>query len=114
MEVTRMTTLILDIPAELYEQLDAEARRLQKPAQLIAQELLKEKLDRLHAKPVQTEHEQLVSVLKQAGLLAEPGPAMVHLAARPRATLEEAHRAFARSEGKPLSEIVLEQRGPKE
>lgn len=109
-----MTTLILDIPADLYEQLDAEARRLQKPTQLIAQELLKEKLTRLQARTVHTEHEQLVMALKHAGLLAEPGPAMIQRAARSRATLEEAHAAFARSQGKPLSEIVLEQRGPKE
>ncbi len=108
-----MTTLLLDIPAELYEHLDSEAKRLHKPVHLLAQEMLKENLVRLQAKPVLTEHEHLVNALKRVGLLAEPSPMMRQLAARRRATLEEAHQAFATSEGKPLSEIVLEQRGTK-
>jgi hypothetical protein len=52
-------------------------------------------------------------VLLAAGLLAEPTPEMLAVAAQSTATLEEVQAAFARVGGKPLSEIVIEQRGPK-
>jgi hypothetical protein len=54
-----------------------------------------------------------VAAMRAAGLLAEPSPAMLARAARATLTLEEISAALDRAEGKPLSEIIIEQRGPK-
>jgi hypothetical protein len=56
------------------------------------------------------ERERGIEVLRAAGLLAEPSPEMLALAAQSTATLEEVQAAFARAGGKLLNEIVLEQR----
>ncbi len=106
-----MTTLTLELSPELYERLRAEAEKLGKPAQDLAREWLAE---RLTAPAQMSERERLREALRAAGLLAEPSPEMKKRAARSTATLEEVQAAFARGSGKPLSEIVLEQRGPKE
>jgi len=47
------------------------------------------------------------------GLLSEPTAAMHAIAAQSTATLAEIQATFARVGGQPLSEIVIEQRGPK-
>ena len=59
------------------------------------------------------ERERVRAALQAAGLRAELGPEAQLLAAESTATLEEVEAAFARAGGQPLSEIVLEQRGPK-
>ena len=60
------------------------------------------------------ERERSIDVLRAARLLAEPSPDMLARAAQSTATLEDVQAAFARAGGKPLSEIVLNQRGAKE
>jgi hypothetical protein len=60
-----------------------------------------------------SERERAITVLRVAGLLAELTPEEKERAKHATMTLEEIHAAFARSSGKPLSEIVIEQRGPK-
>ncbi|MBI4748143.1 MAG: antitoxin family protein [Acidobacteria bacterium] len=62
----------------------------------------------------QNDRDRATEVLRQAGLLAEPGPGTKERATRSVASLAEVQQAFSRSSGKPLSEIVIEQRGPKE
>lgn len=104
-----MATLTLDLSPEQYERLRAEAERLGKPEEELAREWLAEQIT-----PLMSERERLRQALRASGLLAEPSPEMKKRAARSKATLEEVQAAFARSKGKPLSEIVLEQRGPKE
>ncbi len=53
-------------------------------------------------------------MLRAAGLLAELSPEEKERAAQSTATLEEVSAALDRAGGKPLSEIILEMRGPKE
>lgn len=106
-----MTTLTLELPPELYERLRAEADRLGKPAPVVARELLAERLPSPPAPP--DERERTRAVLRAAGLLAEPSPEMRRLAAESTMTLEEVSAALDRAGGQPLSEIILEQRGPK-
>ncbi len=60
------------------------------------------------------EREQATAVLRAAGLLAEPGSELQRLAAEATLTLAEARAILDRAGGKPLSEIILEMRGPKE
>lgn len=47
-----------------------------------------------------------------AGLLTEIGPELQKRASLSTATLDDVQAAFARVGGKPLSEVVIEQRGP--
>lgn len=58
--------------------------------------------------------ERLREVLRNAGMLAELSPEEKEMAAKSTLTLEEAREILDRAGGKPLSEIVLEMRGPKE
>jgi plasmid stability protein len=107
-----MTTLTLELPPDVYRRLREEADRLGRPAEAVAQDLLAERLAPTPAR--MSERERAREVLRAAGLLAEPSPEMLAIAAQSTATLEEVQAAFARVGGKPLSEIVIEQRGPKE
>jgi hypothetical protein len=61
-----------------------------------------------------TERERVREVLRAAGKLAELTPREKAIAAKAALTLDEARAILDRSGGKPLSEIVLEMRGPKE
>lgn len=106
-----MTALIVELPPELYARLRAEAERQGKPPEGIAQEWLTERLD----SPTPTyDRERSIAAMRAAGLLVEPSPAMVARASRATMTLEEVSAALDRAGGKPLSEVILEQRGPKE
>ena len=51
--------------------------------------------------------------MRAAGLLVEPTPAQLAWAETVDVTLEEVSAALDRAGGKPLSELVLELRGPK-
>ena len=59
-----------------------------------------------------SERERARQVLRAAGLLTELGPNLRRLADS-TVRLEDVQAALARAGGKTLSEIVLEQRGPK-
>jgi hypothetical protein len=102
-----MTTLRLELPPEVYQRLRAEAERRGKPAATVARDLLVERLAPL------SEREREREVLRAAGLLAEPSEEMKKLAAESTLTLEEARAILDRAGGKPLSEFILEMRGPK-
>lgn len=105
-----MTILLLEIPSELYERLSQEAQVMGNSVEIAAQRLLEEQLGITSAS---TEREQVLEVLQAAGLSTELGPEMEERALRSTASLEEVQAAFDRSAGKPLSEIVIEMRGPK-
>ena len=119
-----MTTITLDLPAELYERLSVEAERLGKPVATVAQEWLAEHLDEappatsamgeMPSPAPMSDRDRTTEVLRAAGLLAEPSPEMRRLAAESTMTLEEVSAALDRAGGKPLSEVILEMRGPKE
>ena len=59
-----------------------------------------------------SDRERARQVLRAAGLLTELGPNLRKLADS-TVRLEDVQAALARAGGKTLSEIVLEQRGPK-
>jgi hypothetical protein len=105
-----MSQLLLELPPELFERLRREADRVGKPVETLASEWLSERL-RLD-KP--SERERARAVLREAGLLTELGPELKRRANEATSSLEEVSAALSRTGGKPLSEIVIEQRGPKE
>lgn len=107
--VQTMTTLTLELPPELYERLHSEAQRAGQPVEELVAAWVVERLP-----PPLSEREQMIAALRAAGLLAEPTDAMKALAAESTATLEEVSAALSRPGGRPLSEIIIEQRGPKE
>jgi hypothetical protein len=61
-----------------------------------------------------SDRDRVTEVLRAVGLLAELSPAEKERASRSTMTLEEVSAALDRAGGKPLSELILEMRGPKE
>lgn len=107
-----MATLILDLPPDLDARLRTEAERQGKPVHTVVQEWLVGHLP--PPAPVHpNDRDRSTEALRAAGLLAEPSPLMKQLAAEATMTLDEVSAALERAEGKPLSEIILEQRGPR-
>lgn len=97
-----MATLTLDLAPELYARLRAEARQLGQPVEVIAQAWLAETSDR----------ERTTEILRAAGLLTELRPGEKARARHSRATLEQVSAVLSRPGSKPLSERILELRGP--
>jgi hypothetical protein len=106
-----MTALNLKLPPKIYRQLREEAARLGKSPQAVAQEWIVERLTPPSAAP-STDRERARQALRAAGLLTELGPNLRRLA-DPTVRLEDVKAALNRAGGKALSEIILEQRGPK-
>ena len=115
-----MTTLTLELPQEVYQRLHQEADRMGQTMEAVAAAWLSERLqpvaprDDVPPPAPPGERERARDVLRAAGLLAELGPELKRRAEQSTATLEEVQAAFARAGGKPLSEIVIEMRGPKD
>lgn len=106
-----MTTVQIELPPEIYHKLEVEATRQGKPAHLVAQEWL---IERARIPPSRSaEYEQAIAVLRDAGLLAELSPDEQSHAAACTTTLEAVQEALSRAGGTPLSEIIIEQRGPR-
>ena len=104
-----MTALTIQLSSDAYRRLREEAVRLGKSPQAVAAEWLVEKLS-VPAAASAGNRELARQALRAAGLLAELGP---HLRERadPTVCLEDVNEALGRAGGKPLSEVVLEQRG---
>lgn len=113
-----MTTLTIELPAEAYQRLQAVATQQGTLIETLAQQWLTERSAQVRTElppPAPPgERERVLAVLRATGLLAELGPAEKARAARSTLTLEQAQAILNRASGKPLSEIILEMRGPKE
>ncbi len=64
-------------------------------------------------KPAATPRKSTREILREAGHLTELSPYLRSLII-PGVTLEEVHAIMAKGGGPPLSEIIIEQRGPKD
>ena len=102
-----MGILIIELSPKAYQSLQERARRAGKPPQTLSQEIL-EKVLREEAQPPRTARE----ILEASGRLRPLGP-LLRRRIIPGVTLEEVRTSLAKAEGPSLSEIVLEQRGPK-
>lgn len=107
-----MTTLTLELSTEQYEQLQTEAILAGEPVQQFAHRLLIERRSPAVAPP--SERERVTEALRQAGLLWEPTPEEIRQATESTVTLEEVRAALDAVGGRPLSEVIIEMRGPKE
>lgn len=107
-----MTTISIELPPEIYERLRRIADTRGTSAEDLAQAWLQEKTTaELAAEPMR---ERIRAALRARGLLAEVSDAEKRLAAESTLTLDEARVILDRVSGKPLSEVILEMRGPKE
>lgn len=106
-----MSALTIELPPDLYDRLRDEALRQGKPPEDVAGAWLAERL--ASAAPL-NDRERSIAAVRAAGLLVEPDVAMRARAAQATMTLEEVRAALDRLGGRPLSEIIIEQRGPKE
>jgi plasmid stability protein len=103
-----MTTLTVQLPADLYQRLRAEAVRAGRPVEDLVEVWLTERLTL-----PETERGRAIEALRAAGLLAEPSAEMRTRAAQATMSLAEVRAALDRVGGTPLSEMIIEQRGPK-
>ncbi len=137
-----MNTLTLTLPPEIWRRLKKKAEQAGQLPETVAQDLLIGQLSplaeeterektarilreaspqigyrsRIWPMPVaqpETEREKLTRLLREAGVLSEIGPRMRQLVETTTVNHDEVVTILARAGGKPLSEIVLEQRGPK-
>lgn len=107
-----MTTLSIELPPEVYERLRRIAGTRGTSAEDLAQAWLEEKTA---AEPApETMRERMRAALRAQGLLAELTDEERRLAAESTLTLDEARVILDRAGGRPLSEVILEMRGPKE
>ena len=110
-----MTALTIHLPSDVYERLHITASQQGKPVEEIAAAVLIQYAPRpdLLAPAPPGERERATEILRTAGLLAESGPELKARAARSTLTLEQARAMLDRTGGTPLSELIIEMRGPK-
>lgn len=105
-----MTRVTVELRPDIYDRLQAEAERQGQPVAALVEAWV---VEHLQAPVAPDERERIRAVMAASGLLTNLSPDLQHLAAQSTATLEDVQAAFARAGGPPLSETVLEQRGPK-
>ncbi len=107
-----MQELTLELAPEIYRRLREEAEHLGETPQTVARKWLTERLT-APTLMAGSDREKAHQALSDAGLSAELGPNLRRLG-NPSVRLESVVAALSRTDGKPLSEIVREQRGAKE
>lgn len=103
-----MSTIVIDIPIELYARLEEQARNAGKAPEVLTRELLETALQQSQEAPHKTVREVL-EALDRVRPLGE----RLERKIIPGVTLDEVRKALTQTAGPSLSEIVLEQRGPK-
>jgi len=105
-----MSTLAIELPLETYQRLQEQARRIGKPPESLIRELVEKALreERMEEGPGKSARD----ILEASGR-ARPLSEALRRRIIPGVTLEEVRSALSRAGGPSLSELVLEQRGPK-
>jgi plasmid stability protein len=99
--------IVLDLPEEMYRRLEDQARRAGKPPETFTREILESALQSQERQPKTTRE-----ILEVAGRV-RPLSETLRRRIIPGVTLDEVRLAMQQVESPSLSEIVLEQRGPK-
>jgi len=105
-----MNTLAIELPPETYQRLRERARRVGQPPESLIQDLVEKALreERVGEEPA----ENAQQILEASGRIRPLSEALRRRIIR-GVTLEEVRSALGRVGGPSLSELVLEQRGPK-
>lgn len=107
-----MTTLILDVPREVFVQLKQRAVGTGTSIEAVAQELLAEQVAQ-QPMTLHSERDAVGDILREAGLLADLTPDEARRGAEADVSLDEVSAALDRAGGPPMSELIMEMRGPK-
>lgn len=107
-ERERISEIVIDIPPETYKRLELQAHRAGKAPEAFTRELVENALMDWEQTQPQTAREILES-LGHARRLSET----LRRKIIPGLTLDEVREALTHAAGPSLSEIVLEQRGPR-
>lgn len=102
-----MPTMVINMPAELYEQLEAQARQTGTTPEALTRELLEIALHAQEKPQRRTARE----VLQTAGRI-RPLSDTLRRQIIPGVTLDEVCKALSQAAGPSLSDIIQEQRGP--
>ena len=100
-----MDILTLEMPKDLLTLLQKRAVELREEPQKVVLGILQKEL----APEAKSEREQVIEVLRASGMV-RPLSRELQEMADPTITHEEVEAAFVRAGGKPLSEIIIEQR----
>ena len=103
-----MPTMVINIPAEIYKQLEAQARQAGTTPEALTRDLLE---TALHAQETSQPHTAR-EVLQAAGRVRPLSDALRRQII-PGVTLDEVRKALSHASGPALSDIIQEQRGPK-
>lgn len=103
-----MSTIVIDLPSETYKQLEEQARRAGKALEALTRELLEAALQTQEEARPRTPRE----VLQALGRV-RPLSETLRCKIIPGVTLDEVRMVLTQAAGPSLSEIILEQRGPK-
>jgi hypothetical protein len=112
-EVKNMETLTVELPTEVYQSLQKQAAEKGLKVETVAIEAIETWL-LLPSEPERRriKRERIRQKLQDAGLI-RPLSDQLRKMIIPDVKHKDVEAAFARAEGKPLSQIVIEQRGPK-
>jgi tRNA A37 threonylcarbamoyltransferase TsaD len=105
-----MTTITLELSSDIYRQLSDKSYQQGHTIEKMIQEWI---IEHITLPPPKDSREQAHQLLKMAGLHTELSPELQKRAKNSTATLAQVQAAFARAGGQPLSEMVIEMRGPK-
>jgi plasmid stability protein len=103
-----MDTIVIDIPPETHKRLEVQARREGKTVKALTRELIETGLQTCEEAWPKTVQE----VLQVAGRI-HPLSETLRRKIIPGVTLDEVRTALTQAAGPALSELILEQRGPK-
>lgn len=103
-----MSSMVIDIPPVMYQRLQEQARKAGKSPEALTRDLL----DRALQAEEGTQPRTARAVLQAAGR-ARPLSETLRRRIIPGVTLEEVRESLTQAGGPSLSNVVLEQRGPK-
>ena len=103
-----MSAIVIDVPPETYKRLEQQARRAGKAPEAFTRELVESALEAW----AETQPKTAREVLEALGRIRPLGETLRRKII-PGVTLDEVRVALTQAAGPSLSEIVLEQRGPR-
>jgi len=103
-----MSQIVIDLPGETYKRLEEQARRAGRSPEALTRELIETALLTSEEARPKTAREVL-----QAADRVRPLNETLRRKIIPNVTLDEVRMALTQAAGPSISEIILEQRGPK-
>jgi predicted DNA-binding protein len=103
-----MNPIVIDLPAETRKRLEEQAHKVGKSTEIYVREIVESALHVREQNQPKTAREVLVALGR-----VQPLSERLRRKIIPGVTLDEVRAALTQANGSPLSQIILEQRGPK-